>query len=103
MLSNWKRWIVWAIPVAIVVLMVVGTQSLRAPVPAEQYQECLDTAQKDHAKQAQCKTDESLWQRTLSDPVAYYTVWLTAFTAMLATVGVAQGWFTLQQIRLARD
>lgn len=88
-----RRGVLWILGGAMVVLAVTGALSLRAPVPTQAYQECLKAAQEHHPKQAQCKSDESLWERTLSDPVAYYTLWLTLFTAALAITGVAQWTF----------
>ena len=98
-----RKAVVVALPLLIVGILVFGTQSLRAPVPAEQYQQCLNEAQKDRSKNTECKTDETIWQRTISDPIAYYTFWITVFTAALAGIGLIQGYLLNQQIRLARD
>jgi hypothetical protein len=98
------KWLtVFLLPVAVIVLGIVGAMSLRIPVPPAQYQDCFKAAQKDHAKQAKCEADETLWHRTFVDPVAYYTAWLTAFTGALATVGIAQGFLIRDQIKLGRD
>jgi hypothetical protein len=102
MLKN-KRVAVYLIPVVVIGLLVVGAQSFRTPVPAEEYQECLYNNQADRSKQTECKTDETIWERTKSDPIAYYTLWLTIFTGALAGIGIIQGYLTNQQIRLARD
>ena len=57
------------------------------------------------AKQDQrsCKLKQTIWDRTIVDPVAYYTLWLTLFTGALALVGVAQWGAIGRQLGLARD
>ena len=91
--ASLRAGVVGILALAIVSLAVLGTVSFRAPVPSQAYQECLKTAQEHHAKPAECKAYETLWERTLTDPVAYYTLWLTLFTAALAVTGIAQWTF----------
>jgi len=91
-----KRYAFWCIVAVFAVLLVGGPLALRFPVPAKEYRQCEEAAQKAHTKQPQCERDEPGWQRTISDPVAYFTLWLTVFTGVLGAMGLAQ-------IRLSRD
>src|SRR5258708_2164133 len=43
-------------------------------------QKCHEAAQKSGHKSEECK---SLWERTTSDPVAFFTLWLVIFTGGL--------------------
>jgi hypothetical protein len=103
MLVLLKKIAFYTLPLLILGILTFGTQSFMAPVPTEQYQQCLNEAQKDRTKNTECKTHETIWQRTISDPVAYYTFWLTLFTAALAGVGLIQWNLIAKQIRLASD
>jgi hypothetical protein len=58
---------------------VLGWQAAYAPSEVEKRQ-CEETAHKSGHKTDECK---SLWQRTTSDPVAFFTLWLVIFTAGL--------------------
>jgi hypothetical protein len=58
---------------------VLGWQAANVPTDAEK-QKCYDAAEKAHHKTEECKT---LWQRTTSDPVAFFTFWL-----VLSTIGL---------------
>src|SRR5215470_15920908 len=42
------------------------------------------------SKNNQSKPDESFWEKTSNDPVAYFTLWLVGFTGVLAvsTIGL---------------
>src|SRR5437868_9660299 len=75
---------------------VLGWQAAYAPTDAEK-QKCYDAAQKSGHKSEECK---SLWERTTSDPVAFFTLWLVIFTGVLAasTIGL---WIVTA--RAARD
>ncbi len=103
MLDRAKRYAVYAIPAIVLALIVIGAMSLRTPVPTERYQQCLYAARELNAKHAECKTDETLWEKSIIDPVTYYTFWLTIFTGALASVGVAQWFLISKQINLSRD
>jgi hypothetical protein len=41
------------------------------------------SASHNDAKEAETQIRESLWQRTLTDPVAFFTMWLVIFTGLL--------------------
>lgn len=90
-------------PLLIIGALVAGASSLRVSVPTEEHQYCLQAAKDSGNKKPNCPTDESVWKRGLSDPVAYYTLWLTVFTGVLAGVGIGQGYLIGRQINLARD
>ncbi|MBN9547116.1 MAG: hypothetical protein J0I19_16750, partial [Alphaproteobacteria bacterium] len=67
------------------------------------YEACLDGAEEDHQPLSTCFKRETLWDRGLSDPVAFYTLWLTFFTLALAVGGLFQSFLIGQQIRLSRQ
>ena len=94
-------WVV--VPLLFAGALVVGASSFRVAVPTEERQYCLQAAKETGNKYPYCPTDETVWKRGLSDPVAYYTLWLTLFTGVLATVGIGQGYLIRQQVQLARD
>lgn len=100
---KWLKKYGW-IPAAALALstLVLGTQSLRIPTSPVAYKECLQTAHETKQDKSVCKLDETVWDRTLNDPVAYYTLWLTLFTGALAVVGIAQWGILGQQIALGR-
>ena len=52
-------------------------------------------------KHNQGKDPETLWERTTSDPIAFYTLWLTAFTAVLALASIWQGRLLIRADRTA--
>lgn len=89
--------------VVVVFVVIFGAESISVPVPKADYQACLNAAKAEKNRYPNCKAEETVWDRGLSDPIAYYTLWLTFFTLALATVGIAQSILTAQQIRLARD
>ncbi len=103
MLKKGRWFAAWLAPVAIVVIVIGVAQSLRVPVPSAEYRDCLESAQKANNKHPQCSAYETIWERGLGDPVAYYTLWLTLFTGALASVGIVQGILFWQQIKLARE
>src|SRR5689334_20860481 len=88
---------------AVVAAVIGGAQVISVPVGRERYEDCRNTAKAEKNNHPDCKTRETLWDRGLADPIAYYTLWLTFFTLALATVGTLQGILIRQQIRLARD
>jgi hypothetical protein len=47
------------------------------------------------------KDSESFWQRTTEDPVAFFTLWLVIFTAVLSAVAVLQIRFLLKSENIA--
>src|SRR5690242_232146 len=102
-----KAVLTWATALAVLCLIVaaviVGAKSISLPIPQADYQSCLQSTQAEQHAKPQCKTTESLWDRGLSDPLAYYTLWLTFFTLALAVVGIVSSVFTGQQIPLARE
>lgn len=104
MLKSSLKWIsVWAVALAILGGVFLGATSVRIPVPAKEQQECFDIAKKHGERQPKCPPDKTLLQAGLSDPIAYYTLWLVLFTGLLAEVGIIQGFLIFQQARLARD
>lgn len=66
---------------------ILGWQTAYAPSEIEK-QKCRDAAEKSDAKGEECKT---LWERTTSDPVAFFTLWLVIFTGGL-TVSTMMLW-----------
>jgi hypothetical protein len=55
---------------------VLGWQAANAPTDAEK-QKCYESAEKSGHRTEECKT---LWERTTSDPVAFFTFWLVVST-----------------------
>lgn len=103
MLTKLKRAAVFVVPLTAVALLFLGGALTRIPVPADIYQQCLQATQRDKAKEAKCKATETLWERSFTDPIAYYTLWLTAFTGLLGATGIAQWVLISRQIKLASD
>jgi hypothetical protein len=66
---------------------VLGWQAAYAPTDAEK-QKCHDDAKRIGYKAEECK---SIWERTTSDPVAFFTLWLVIFTGGL-TVSTVLLW-----------
>ena len=99
------KWLtVWIIlPLVIVAAVMSGAALFKVSVPPKEHQECLQAAQDANNKSPYCPTEETVLQRGMSDPVAYYTLWITLFTGMLAVIGIGQGILSSQQIALARD
>ena len=60
-------------------MMVVVWQSAYAPTEMER-QKCQETAEKAGRNGAECRT---LWEKTTTDPVAFFTLWLMIFTGGL--------------------
>jgi hypothetical protein len=58
---------------------VLGWQASYAPTDSEKRQ-CEETARKSGHKTEECKT---LWEKTTTDPVAFFTFWLVIFTGVL--------------------
>jgi hypothetical protein len=97
------KWIAGAISLFLLLAMVFGTVSISVPIKAKDHDECVAYAKQNHSDDSACKENETLWERGLSDPIAYETMWLALFTWALASVGVIGGILTYEQIRLARD
>lgn len=57
---------------------------------------------KDGGERANDKPSEDLWHRTLTDPIALYTLLLAIFTAVLSGVAVAQIFLLLRGDKTAR-
>jgi hypothetical protein len=77
---------------------VLGWQAAYAPTDAQK-QQCYDAAERSGHKTEECK---SIWERTTSDPVAFFTFWL-----VISTVGLGAStlllWFAGErQLRHAR-
>jgi hypothetical protein len=58
---------------------ILGWQAAYAPTEVEK-QKCYEAAQQSGHKSEECKT---IWERTTSDPVAFFTFWL-----VISTVGL---------------
>jgi hypothetical protein len=78
---------------------VLGWQASYAPTDSEKRQ-CEETATKSGHKTEECKT---LWERTTSDPVAFFTFWLVVFTGGLGVSTVMLWLAGEKQIELARE
>lgn len=89
-----------------VVALVWGGQSISVPIPPAEFKDCVEAQKAQKAQKRPptlCKTHETMWERTLRDPVAYYTLWLTIFTGALALVGVAQWGAIARQLALGQE
>lgn len=78
---------------------VLGWQSAYAPTEKEK-QECYEAAKHGSHKAEECKT---LWERTTTDPVAFFTFWLVVFTGGLGVSTVLLWIAGEKQIGLARE
>jgi hypothetical protein len=93
-----KKTAIFVMPALVVGILILGTFLLRLPVPAENYDVCLNTTQKNGIKNTKCEKTESFWRFSLDDPTAYYALWVAGFTGILAYVGVVQGLLISRQI-----
>src|SRR5947209_15771071 len=80
----------------LVILAVSFGMNLRKPVEPER----AGGAQIEHGEQ---KKREHFWQRTLDDPVAMFTLVLTAFTGILAVYTGVMGHATRRLVRGAEN
>jgi hypothetical protein len=87
----------------IVASLIHTAQLTWIPVSESEYEQCLKSAKATQNKHPQCYFYETIWERSFADPIAYYTMWLTFFTAALAILGIGGIALTSQQISLARD
>ena len=78
---------------------ILGWQASYAPTDSEKRQ-CEETAGKEGRKTEECK---SLWERTTSDPVAFFTFWLVVFTGGLGVSTVLLWRAGERQIELVRE
>jgi hypothetical protein len=85
-------------------VLLIASMSLSVSISSRDQHECqMDAQIYENQKPEDCPTSETIWQKTLRDPVAYHTGWLTLFTLALAAIGFAQGALTDSQIALARE
>ena len=77
--------------------------SLTSPIAPRTQLDCLSVTRQLHQRVSECPASETLWHRSLSDPVAYYSLWLMLFTAVLGLVAAVQSTLTYDQIKLSRD
>jgi hypothetical protein len=66
-------------------IIILGWQAAYAPTEFEK-EECQKAAYASGHKSEDCKT---LWEKTTSDPVAFFTFWLSIFTAVLGGSTIA--------------
>jgi hypothetical protein len=78
---------------------VLGWQAAYAPSEVEKRQ-CEEAAHKSGFKSEECKT---IWERTTTDPVAFFTFWLVVFTGGLGVSTVMLWRAGERQIELARE
>jgi hypothetical protein len=78
---------------------VLGWQASYAPTDSEKRQ-CEETAHKSGHKAEECKT---LWERTTTDPVAFFTFWLVVSTIGLGVSTVLLWRAGEKQIRLSAE
>jgi hypothetical protein len=83
--------------------IVLGAKSLPVPVTYIEQVDCHARAKAVHDAHPDCPKTETVWDRGLSDPVAFYTLWLTFFTLALAIGAALQGALIGRQISLARE
>jgi hypothetical protein len=77
---------------------ILGWQAANAPTDVEK-QKCYDDAKHVGYKAEECKT---IWERTTSDPVAFFTFWLVIFTGGLTASTVLLWRAGERQLRLLR-
>jgi hypothetical protein len=65
--------------------LIVLYSSKPAPEPTQQ-----QGSEQHESKDEGAKEGKSFWQRTTEDPVAFFTLWLVVFTAVLSGVAVIQ-------------
>jgi hypothetical protein len=80
-------------------IVVLGWQAAYSPSEIEK-QKCQETAEKSGTKGEECKT---LWERTTSDPVAFFTFWLVVFTGGLGISTIMLWLAGEKQIELVRE
>src|ERR1700722_4894342 len=83
--------------------IIIGARLLPVPITDTDHQSCLSRAQAERTSSQDCPRTETLWDRGLRDPVAYYTLWLTFFTLALAIGAAAQSVLIGRQIALSRE
>ncbi|MBZ9706928.1 hypothetical protein LB543_09370 [Mesorhizobium sp. ESP7-2] len=74
-------------------------ESFQLPHPPTQQQAAAEDAAQDRENEG----GETLWQRTISDPLALYTGMLTIFTGILGVSTILLWVETRQSVRLARE
>jgi hypothetical protein len=80
-------------------IAVLGWQAAHAPSEIEK-QKCYETAEQEGHKSEECKT---MWERTTSDPVAFFTFWLVIFTGGLGISTVMLWLAGEKQIEFLRE
>lgn len=78
---------------------VLGWQAAYAPTEIEKRQ-CEEGARKGNFKSEECKT---LWERTTTDPVAFFTFWLVIATGALGALAIVQIRFLVSADKTARS
>jgi len=100
----WKIPLVYGVTALTALAIFLCAISLSITVTPQEHYECQQaTEYSSTAKPEDCPTSETIWQKTISEPVAYYTGWLTLFTLVLASIGIAQSISINDQTKLARD
>jgi hypothetical protein len=78
---------------------VLGWQAAYAPTEIEK-QKCQETTEKESRKAEECK---SIWEKTTTDPVAFFNLWLVIFTGGL-TISTVMLWLAGEkQIEFLRE
>jgi hypothetical protein len=80
----------WVVTTALLIGFVTATASFKIPPPLQEKQVCEQAAAKRKANPSECERGETVLNRSLRDPVAFYTFWLTLFTGGLTLIGVWQ-------------
>jgi hypothetical protein len=80
-------------------IAVLGWQAAYTP-PEIDKQKCYESAEKQGRKSEECKT---MWERTTSDPVAFFTFWLVVFTGGLGVSTVMLWLAGEKQIEFLRE
>jgi hypothetical protein len=75
----------------------------QVPTPYAENQRFSECVKETKIKSADCRATETLLERTLSEPVSYWTSWLTIFTGALAFLAIVEGFLIFQQVQLGRD
>ena len=99
------KWlVVWVgLPVLIFAAVTLSASYFSISVPAKEHQYCLQAAQQAGNKKPECPLNETILDRALGAPIAFFTLLLVYFTGVLAVVGIGQGLLASEQIALARD
>jgi hypothetical protein len=85
-----RHHLLWVVTTALLIGFVTATASFKIPPPLQEKQVCEESVAKRKSNPSDCDRTETVLNRSLRDPVAFYTFWLTLFTGGLTLIGVWQ-------------